>query len=83
MSALGFLPVITLAVRFCQEADNFLTLESAVTPRGNAVCPYSAIITPAPQRVGMNVEYQGHFPDRKHLTQMFTICHIFSPLLYN
>jgi hypothetical protein len=66
-----------------KEVDNFLTLESAVTPGGNAVCPYSAIITPAPQGVGMNVEEPGHFPDRQHLTQMFTISHIFSPLLSN
>ena len=78
-----FLGVVGLAVRFCQETENFLTLESAVTPRVNGVCPYSAIITPAPQGVGMDMEKPGYFPDRQHVTYMLAISHIFSHLLLN
>ena len=72
-----------MAVKFRQEADYFLALESAVTPRGNAVCSYSSVVTPAPQGVGMNMEESGHFPDREHVTHVFTISHIFSYLLFN
>jgi hypothetical protein len=42
--------------RLHKEADNFLTLESAVTPWSNAGCPYSALITPAPQGVRMDMQ---------------------------
>jgi len=72
-----------MAVKFRQEADYFLSLESAVASGGNAVCLYSAIVTPAPKGVGMDMEELGHFCDREHVTHVFTISHIFSRLLFN
>ena len=82
-STFGFLPAVCLSTQFRQEADNFVTLKPAITPRGNAVCPYSTVVAPASQGVGMNVEEPGHFPDRQHLTQMFIIPRVLSHLLFS
>ena len=83
MAALGFLPVVCLGVKFSQEAGDFLALKSAVATGGNAVCLYSSVVTPSPQGVRMDMEEPGYFPDREHVTYVFTISHIFSRLLFN
>jgi hypothetical protein len=75
--------VVGLAVKFRQEADYVLALESAVTPRGNAVCSYCSFVAPTPQGVGMDMEELGYFPYRQHVSRMFGICHIFPYLLFN
>jgi hypothetical protein len=51
-----------MAVKFSQETDDFLTLESAVTPAVNTVSLYYSLVTPAPQGVGMDMEKPGYFP---------------------
>jgi hypothetical protein len=79
----GFFPVVGLAAMFRQEVSDFLAPKSAVTPRGNAVCPYSSVVTPAPQGVRMDMKEPGYFPDRQHVTYMFIICHIFPYILFN
>jgi hypothetical protein len=81
--ALSVVPVICLAAKFRQEAGDFLTLVSAVTPRSNSVCLYSSVVTPAPQGVRMDMKKPGYFPDRQHVTHMFTICHVFPYILFD
>jgi hypothetical protein len=70
-------------VKLGKEASDFLALESAVTPGGDAVCLYSSIVTPPPQGVRMDMEELGDLPHRHHVVHMFIICHIFSHLLFN
>jgi hypothetical protein len=83
LAALSFLPVVGMTVQFSQEAGDFLALKSAVTPRVNAIWPDFSFVTPTPQGVRMDMQEPGYFPDRQHVTHMFTICHIFSRLLFN
>ena len=66
-----------------KEASDFLALESAVTPRGNAVCPDSSVVATTPQGVRMDMEESGYFPHRHQVTHVFAISHILSDLLFN
>ena len=59
-----------MAVKFRQEAVDFLAFKSAVATGRNAVCSYSSVVTPAPKGVRMDMEELGHFPDRQHVTHM-------------
>jgi hypothetical protein len=79
----GFFPVVGVGVKVSEKLGDFLALKSAVTPRGNAVCPDSSVPTPAPKRVRMDMEESGYFPDRQHVSHMFAICHIFPYLLFD
>jgi hypothetical protein len=83
LPAYNFFPGIGLAVEFRQETGYFLTLESAITPWVDAICPYPSHIIPASQGVGMNMEEPGYFLDRQHFTHIIAISHIFSHVLYN
>jgi len=62
----------------CKEASDFLALEPAVAPGGNAVCLYSSFVTPPPQGVRVDMEEPGYFPHRHHVTHVFAISRIFT-----
>ena len=66
-----------------EEAGDFLAPKSPVTPGGDAVCSYSSVAAPPPQRVRMDMKESGHFPDGQQFIHMFAISHIYSDLLFH
>lgn len=52
----GFFPAGGLAVRFRQKADDFVAPESAITPRGDTICPDCSVVAPAPQGIRMDMK---------------------------
>jgi hypothetical protein len=72
-----------MAIQFRQETNDFLALESSVTPLVNAVGSYHSLVTPPPQGVRMYVEKISYFTDREQVTHTITISHIFSYILFN
>ena len=57
LPVLGLLAVIAVGVRFCQETGDFVGLESAAGPAGEAPYPYSAVVAPAHSGVGVDMEH--------------------------
>jgi hypothetical protein len=52
----GFLVAVAVPAKLIQEAGDFFALESAITPLVNVIGLYSSGVTPAPQRVWMDME---------------------------
>lgn len=76
----GFSVTMIPAIQVSQEAGDFFALESAVTPLRDAICPYLPVVTPAPQRVGMDMEEPGYLPQREHVAHPLFTSRIFSHL---
>jgi hypothetical protein len=66
-----------------KEAFDVLYPVSSVTPRVDAIGHYSSFVTPAPQRIGVDVEELSYFSRRKHFVHILIICHFLLHLLLN
>jgi hypothetical protein len=83
VSGLGFLAALAVLVDLIQEADDFLTAASTITPLRNAVCSDSSVVAPAPQGVRMDMEDPGYSANSQHVTHMLATAHIFVYLLFD